>query len=475
MDPTEAVATLATRAEQSPDGRLAEAGRRSAERLRSPLRTAVVGRVSTGKSTLLNALLATAVAPTDGRECTKVVHVFRHDRFITASLVPRVGRELIPVYFDGTRLPSDLGRPATEIRFVDVTLPIPLLTRATLIDTPGLASANAESPDVTNRMREDTDESAARADALLYCLRGPLLQDEADAVHAFRQGSGAKRLSAGTAVGILTHADQIGNDRQRAFAEATELAAKMARKHADLFSAVVPVIGLLAETAATGALREAHARALGELARSWDRDAIWAALIAPEMFLAERGPVGPEVRGELLGLLGLYGVGVLLERVRAGVPSNATALSRLAHDLSGIDEVRRHIAASFDRRADVLKAARVLEDLLAEVRRAGDRDLHDAAERILDQRAMFPLQVIEMAQLLATRSITPPPALQEQAQQAISTWLTDQPGRRRRASRTEAMQAVREWRAWQQLTDLAGRRVAEVMVRAWQLSTEEAR
>src|SRR6185436_5944360 len=105
MDPTEAVATLATRAEQSPDGRLAEAGRRSAERLRSPLRTAVVGRVSTGKSTLLNALLATAVAPTDGRECTKVVHVFRHDRFITASLVPRVGRELIPVYFDGTRLP----------------------------------------------------------------------------------------------------------------------------------------------------------------------------------------------------------------------------------------------------------------------------------------------------------------------------------------------------------------------------------
>jgi Dynamin family len=434
----------------------------------------VVGRVSTGKSTLLNALLATAVAPTDGRECTKVVHVFRHDRFITASLVPRDGRDWTPVYFDGTRLPSDLGRPASEIKFVDVTLPTPLLTRVTLIDTPGLASASAQSSDTT-RMREDTDESAARADALLYCLRGPLLRDEADAVHAFRQGSGAKRLSAGTAVGILTHADQIGDDRPRAFAEATKLAATMARKHADLFSAVVPVIGLLAETAATGALREAHARALGELARSWDRDAIWPALIAPEMFLGEPGPVGPELRRELLQLLGLFGVGALLERVRAGAPAHATALTGLAHDLSGIDQVRRYIAASFDRRADVLKAARVLEDLLDEVRRAGDRDLHDVADRILDQRAMFPLRVIEMAQLLATRSSTPPPVLQEQAQQAISTWLTDPPGHRRRASRAEAIQAVREWRAWQQLTDLAGRRVAEVMVRAWQLSTEEAR
>jgi len=133
------------------------------------------------------------------------------------------------------------------------------------------------------------------------------------------------------------------------------------------------------------------------------------------------------------------------------------------------------MAASFDRRADVLKAARALADLLDNARRAGDRDLYDAAERILDQPAMFPLQVIEMAQLLATRSIAPPPSLQKQAQEAISTWLTATSGHRRRPSRTEAMQAVREWRAWQQLTDLAGRRVADVMVRAWQLSTEEAR
>lgn len=475
MELSTAVANLAARAGQSHDQRLAEAGRRAAGRLQRPLRTAVVGRVSTGKSTLLNALLGMNVAPTDGRECTKVVHVFRHGRFITASLVPRSGRERTPVHFEGSRLPSDLGRPAPEIKYVDVTLPTPLLERVTLIDTPGLASASTESRDVTTRMREDTGESAAAADALLYCVRGPLTQDELVAVQAFRQGNGAKRLSAGTAVGILTQADQTGSDRRQAWTQAAELAATMAHKHADLFAAMVPVIGLLAETATTGALREMHARALGELARSWDRDVTRVVLASTEMFLTEPAPVGPELRRELLTLLGSYGVGELLDQLRSGLPSNATALTRAAHDLSGVDEVSRHLAASLYRRADVLKAARALEELVDGARQAGDRSLHDAAQQMLDQPGMFPLQVIEMAQLLATRHVVPPPRLQEQARDTITSWLNDEPRRRPRVSRADATRAVGDWRAWSQLTDLAGRKVAGVMVRAWQLAVEEPR
>src|SRR3954447_21349157 len=47
--------------------------------LAEPLRVAIIGRVSSGKSTLVNALLKRRVAPTDFGECTRVVTVFRFD------------------------------------------------------------------------------------------------------------------------------------------------------------------------------------------------------------------------------------------------------------------------------------------------------------------------------------------------------------------------------------------------------------
>ena len=47
------------------------------ERLGTPLRVALVGRVNAGKSTLVNALVGQRVAPTNETECTQVVTWYR--------------------------------------------------------------------------------------------------------------------------------------------------------------------------------------------------------------------------------------------------------------------------------------------------------------------------------------------------------------------------------------------------------------
>ena len=164
----------------------------------------------------------------------------------------------------------------------------------------------------------------------------------------------------------------------------------------------------------------------------------------------------------------------VFDRLRAGVPPHAAALTEAVRDLSGIDELQRQLQASLGRRADVLKAARALESLANGARRAGDHSLHDAAAQLLETPEMFPLKVIEMARLLAFDHVSPPAGLREQARRTIEFWLNPESAPRPRASRTEAAAAVRDWRQWAQLTDLAGRSVARVMVRDWQLAVEGA-
>jgi hypothetical protein len=73
-----------------------------------------------------------------------------------------------------------------------------------------------------------------------------------------------------------------------------------------------------------------------------------------------------------------------------------------------------------------------------------------------------------MGQLLATGRVRPPAGLVEQAWEAVRTGL---PG----TTAADAARAAAGWRRWALLTDSAGRRVADVMVRAWQLAAEEGR
>jgi hypothetical protein len=267
-------------------------------------------------------------------------------------------------------------------------------------------------------------------------------------------------LTGGTALGLLTKADQIGIDLRSAFKAAAELAHRMSGTHADLFSSVVPVIGLLAETAMTGALREHHSRALGELARAWNTDQTTDALYSPQLFIEEPGPVEPAVRQQLLDLLGQFGIAELLDAIRAGAAPHAYALSRVALKASGFDAMRERMTRSLGNRADVIKGARALDQLAERAWAAGDHAVYGGVQDLLDRPEMFPLRVLEMGQLLAKGVVRPPRGLVEQA------WITVQTGLPP-ASALEARRAVAAWREWALVTDSAGRRVAWVMERAW--------
>jgi GTP-binding protein EngB required for normal cell division len=63
------------------EGHLEDQVERIRTRLQAPLTVAVAGRVSVGKSTLVNALLNSQIAPTGAGETTRVLYRFESGHF----------------------------------------------------------------------------------------------------------------------------------------------------------------------------------------------------------------------------------------------------------------------------------------------------------------------------------------------------------------------------------------------------------
>lgn len=469
---TEAVIVLARKAAQSRAHELAEAGRQAEARLLQPLHVALVGLVSAGKSTLLNAMLETAVAPTAGGECTRVLYTFSHNRWKTAAVRARDNSAPLPLHFDGSRLSSNLPLPHRQVDRVEVTLPSDLLEQVTLLDTPGLASTNLDTSDVTRELLvNDTLDAARTADALIFCINTPLKDAEAEAVRLFRSGRAGLRLTGGTAVAVLTKvdllaaADRLTHDRRATWKKASDLAQKLSTDHADLFADVLPVVGLLAETAQTGALREYHARLLGALAREWSPEISAPVLLHEDLFYTQEGPGNTVQRQELVALLGLFGIGIVLDELGEGAPATAAAITQIALQASGFDEMRRRLRIQLGSRSDVLKSGAQLNTLLDKAQAAREWDIYNAVQKLLDRAEMFELKVFGLAKLLASGRVKPPPTLADQAWILLSTGLP-------RVSGQEAASRAREWREWAMLTNLEGQSVARVMVRAWQLASQ---
>src|SRR4051812_49914025 len=95
--------------------RLTGTGRAQVEdvrrRLAQPLRVAIAGRLKSGKSTLVNALIGRRVAPTEVGECTRIVTQFRYGTADRVDVVRRGGsRGSLPLDASGV-VPQRPGGP----------------------------------------------------------------------------------------------------------------------------------------------------------------------------------------------------------------------------------------------------------------------------------------------------------------------------------------------------------------------------
>lgn len=357
------------------DGASAQAVTAVRARLAEPLQVTVAGGVSSGKSTLVNALLGQRIAAVDAGECTRVVTRFRYSHHERAEVELTDGSRRTVALANGM-LPAELGVPAESVNQVIVHLSNAGLTRMGIVDTPGLNTVtNANQAQTTGFLGlgiessvpgtaaggRATVASIGQADALVF-LMPHLRQADADVLTGFRDLYDGTGLSAFNAVAVLSKIDRLTRTGDPV-AAAKPIAARVATEAKGLVSQVLPVIGLLAETAATARLTEDDARSVAALAAFGDDLDREDLLLSPDEFLRFDGPdVTEAARRRLLDQLDLYGLNVAMAAADDGI-RGAAGLLRVLQDRSGFAPLRTLVLDRLGAQADLIKAHNALCDL----------------------------------------------------------------------------------------------------------------
>ena len=400
--------------------------------LEEPLRVAVAGPVNAGKSTLVNALLRQRVAPTDVSECTRIVTWYRAGVPERVEVVQEDGERVRLPLAEGGRLPSRVRRDGeTEIAHLEVFLSNEALDELVIIDTPGLASAHDELSRATRdllALDASSRVAVAQADAVVFLL-GDAGIDEATALETFRALSGGLQTSPLNAVGVLSKADTLGDGTDDPRVAASAAAEALADRLRGAVSAVVPLLGLVAETVDTGGLTDADVQALRALAARppAEREAM---LLTPDRFVnANIEGVSHEARGQLLEILDLAGIELALRHLRedASHGPSASSLAGALRAAAGIDPLRTLLRQTFSDHADVLKAGWAMAGVeraafaLDPVSDAQARQvLVDEVEELALDPAMHRLAELRILQELAAGRVTLPDAMSDEVQRVLS-------------------------------------------------------
>jgi len=453
--------------------------------LREPIRVAVVGRVKAGKSTLVNALLGQRVAPTDVGECTRVVTWYRYGHPERVDVLLRDGStRAVQLQSDGL-LPATLNMDPQQVASLQVRLSNTTLRDLTLIDTPGLASVNEETSAATEELLSLdhlSSDAASRAQALAFVVNETVRADEVDVLRRFRATAGEIDVSAANAIGVLTKADKVGGGSEdRSLATATVMAERLAKRLRSELGTVIPVVGLLAETAEAALLTENDAANLARLAQLTAEERT-ALLLSPDRFLSRPAPLSRPERERLLALLDLFGIERALEWIDQGV-RGADRLRAEFRGLSGVGRLRALLVQAFRHHDDALRARWGLNaiDALGFDRRfpeSARRRLRDRAEQVRLDPEMHTMAELDALHLCASGEVTlPDPLLEEVRRIAGGADLASRLGAESSdaaALRRAAVEGAARWRRFRS-TGASPRQatVAQAIIRSYELAWEQ--
>jgi hypothetical protein len=397
-----------------PGARAALAGvlaefRQNRARWAGRMRVAVAGRVSSGKSTLVNALLGDDLLKTAVKEETAAVTWLRYAQAPELTLhYKQESRAPLSVHppsrerlaeFSAHRGSGDGQAYADDLDYVAFGYRNAQLDRFDLIDTPGLNSVLGADSDNTMRHlspRVDT------AEAIIVVFNRAIHEEDEKLLAHFLRTNAAKHtdVSPLTTIGAYTHVERLWSARDPLLTDDGRLSALVAaRSKADAMMRETKLRRLLYDMrpvaskigAAAGTFGEQDLAALTELADcgklplpvlgqqlardSWHHDEIdWI-------------PVAAARRKALFDRFTGCGVMLACHLIREGARGHAELREQL-RERSGLTDFRDNLVEHFGERADMIKLTRLIGRISALAARH-DATLDAGASEALTEAALM--------------------------------------------------------------------------------------
>lgn len=364
-----------------------------AGQVNKPCVVAVVGRVKAGKSTFVNALLGADLAKVGTTETTATINYFSYGEPQDPARPVRChwrggGYEDQDRAFLDSLQGNDEAtlRRAEGISHLEYFVPAPLLQQVTLVDTPGTGAVVDEHQQRTaeylrlesqlrDRHDQETQQHAARADAVIYLIGEVARTDDRSLIEAFgQQTSGQSRAL--NAVGVLAKIDKHPAILERRQALAEKIAAQLTES----LNTVVPVsAGIERALADLTANDQARLRRWIELLRKVPPEKLDKLLADEGMFWDVVCPLSDAERQELYDGVIPWAVFTAIARIAADPQAGAPAVARELSEIAGFARLREVLDRHFFRRSRFLVCHRILSD----ARRLLDdiRYIHEPATR----------------------------------------------------------------------------------------------
>ena len=252
-----------------------------------PFNIAVFGRMKTGKSTLINALVGRSLAITGVEEATATINVLAYSEHPGSFVAhwkdsPPEVFQLESLQSDWNGKTADVLERVKRVSYLELFSDAPSLKECEITDTPGTGSEESVHEDVTQSFLAATDQQGRRADAIVYVFPPVGRESDVENLETYRKNNCLPDSTPYNSVAVLHKWDHIfwenGGDME-------DIRAK-ARRQKEIFSSmvadIIPVSGPLALAAVEapdvfwrGVLNLCRGVVWMELERALSRDEKW--------------------------------------------------------------------------------------------------------------------------------------------------------------------------------------------------------